>query len=485
MSSPPPWPDRPPGPSLAAELAAVDLAALSDGELIDVMAAWRRQTSWAQAGELAAVGELARRREAGAPRDSELTSAEAWLALTMSPRTADAHVEFARTLAFRLPLTRRALGRGDIDVAKARVIAQGTRAVDDAIADAVERRVLPGATEQTPSRLRAQVERAVLALDPAGAEERRKASEADRRLDCYDTGNGTAVLGGVHLPAAPAIAADNRLHAIAKAIKADGDPRTLDQLSADVFLSLLLGIHPASGLPTTKPTTKPIARSGPDDSFEAMGSPAQTGPAEAGAAANSASVAALVGAVAERIGTVHLNVPLMTLLGLNAEPGEVPGYGPLTAEIARQMAASATSPTTRWCVTVTGADGEPVHHGHPAYRPPAAMAHLVRTLRPACGFPGCARPSRACDLDHRIPHEQGGATCPCSTRCAAATIAPNRRKDGKSPSARIGSPGPSPQERPTSTSEPNGTNRLTARSPRFADSTHEDHPPIPSRGDAC
>ena len=118
----------------------------------------------------------------------------------------------------------------------------------------VERRVLAGAADVTPGRLRARLQRAVIAVDPSGAERRRKASEADRRIECHDTGNGTAVLGGAHLPAGPAIAADNRLHAIAKALKTDGDTRTLGQLSADVFLALLLGTHPGSGLPTTELT---------------------------------------------------------------------------------------------------------------------------------------------------------------------------------------------------------------------------------------
>src|SRR6266403_813114 len=248
LDGPSRWLDRLPGPSLGTALAGLDPAALGDGELIDVLAAWRRQASWAQAGELTAVAELARRRDHASSAETEFVSAEVGLALTISPRSADIHLDLARELADRLPSTRRALAEGRIDLAKARVIVEGTRALDGGTARAVECRVLPDASDLTPGRLRARVARAVLALDPAGAEKRRRASEADRRVDCYDTGNGTAVFGGVHLPAAPALAADNRLHAIARALKADGDTRTLDQLSADVFLSLLLGTHPASGL---------------------------------------------------------------------------------------------------------------------------------------------------------------------------------------------------------------------------------------------
>ncbi|MCO6005041.1 HNH endonuclease [Actinoallomurus purpureus] len=123
---------------------------------------------------------------------------------------------------------------------------------------------------------------------------------------------------------------------------------------------------------------------------------------------------AMARAVGGRIGTVHLTVPLLTLLGLSAEPGDVAGYGPLTAEIARQMAGAASDPKTRWCVTVTGSDGEPLHHGHLGYRPPAEMAHVIRILQPTCVLPGCGRPASACDLDHRVPYDRGGATCPCN-----------------------------------------------------------------------
>jgi hypothetical protein len=55
-----------PGVPLAgfADTAHGRLGTLTDDELIGVLRAWRRQTSWAQARELAAVAELARRRPA-------------------------------------------------------------------------------------------------------------------------------------------------------------------------------------------------------------------------------------------------------------------------------------------------------------------------------------------------------------------------------------------------------------------------------------
>jgi hypothetical protein len=59
-----------PGVALAgcADDAHARLGRLTDDELIGVLRAWARQASWAQARELAAVTELARRRPAdGAP----------------------------------------------------------------------------------------------------------------------------------------------------------------------------------------------------------------------------------------------------------------------------------------------------------------------------------------------------------------------------------------------------------------------------------
>lgn len=249
----------------------------------------------------------------------------------------------------------------------------------------------------------------------SGAERRREASEAERRVDCRDTDNGTAVLGGVHLPAGPAIAADDRLHAIARAIKAGGDPRTLDQLSADVFLSLLLGVQPAAMTSATISGADAVrARVGGDMLAGRSAEDSISGDGDRPDVRMPLAVAAMARTVGNRIGAVHLTVPLPTLLGLSAEQGEASGYGPLTAEVARQMAGAASDSRTRWCVTVTDANGEPLHHGHLGYRPPPEMAHVIRTLQPTCVFPGCGRPASACDLDHRVPYDRGGATCPCN-----------------------------------------------------------------------
>jgi hypothetical protein len=67
------------------------------------------------------------------------------------------------------------------------------------------------------------------------------------------------------------------------------------------------------------------------------------------------------------------------------------------------------------------ADGEshrdvPCTHANavPGYRIPDRMRDLIEVRDQDCGFPICRRPASRCDLDHAIPYDQGGLTCPCN-----------------------------------------------------------------------
>jgi hypothetical protein len=61
---------------------------------------------------------------------------------------------------------------------------------------------------------------------------------------------------------------------------------------------------------------------------------------------------------------INVTVPLSTLLGTSDTPGEVAAFGPVDAELARELArAAGMHPATRWCVTVVGQHGQAVGHG--------------------------------------------------------------------------------------------------------------------------
>ena len=145
---------------------------------------------------------------------------------------------------------------------------------------------------------------------------------------------------------------------------------------------------------------------------------------------------------------MNLTVPLTTLLGLGQSPGELTGFGPITAFATRDLAARALdAPAVRWCVTVTGENGEPIGHGcappsRPAhnamvgafslrisalagtdcaheresshYRPPPGLWHLIQIRNPRCTAPGCRMPAAKCDDDHTVPYDLGGRTCECN-----------------------------------------------------------------------
>ncbi|MBV9795294.1 MAG: DUF222 domain-containing protein [Actinobacteria bacterium] len=405
------------------------LASLNDDELIGALRAWRRLESWCCAGLLAATAELARRRPAertgpAAPGEfpaqlSEFIADEMAAALRLSTRTADAYLDLALDLATRLPRTATALREGSIDHLKARLISEATRILTDEQARAVEAQILPRAGQQTPGQLRAAAARAVLTADPEAATRRREEAQKDPRVRHWREDAGTAALAGFGLPPDEVLEADQRITARALALREAGLSGSLDQLRVRAYLDTLLG---QDSTPTAPPITDP--------------SPAEPTPPRD---------PATVRRLAARL---NLTVPLTTLLGLDAKPGSVAGFGPVDSPLARHLAAlAAADPTSRCCLTVTGGDGLPIAHGclpgpvsppndlgprtlamtldplargscdhlhqESGYHPSRRLRHLIIARTPTCAAPGCQRPAARCDLDHTIPYDQGGRTCEC------------------------------------------------------------------------
>ncbi len=187
----------------------------------------------------------------------------------------------------------------------------------------------------------------------------------ERRVVCEPTDDGAANL--LILDAEPHLvhAARERIGRLARNLKTGDDPRSIDQIRADVALHLLCNGE-------TDLTRQAGVGSG---------------------------------------GRVELVVDLTTLAGLDDSPAELSGFGPVVAEIARRVA----SQIRRWDFSVTDA-----HHGHLVAtgvvrrRPTSAHARRVRTRDRTCVFPGCRMPAVDCDLDHRRPYAHGGPTCPCN-----------------------------------------------------------------------
>jgi hypothetical protein len=111
------------------------------------------------------------------------------------------------------------------------------------------------------------------------------------------------------------------------------------------------------------------------------------------------------------LGGVELRVDLTTLAGLAEAPGELAGFGPVIADIARQVAGEQTD--AEWRYTITDPEtGAAVHNGTTRRRPTTTQKREVQTRNPTCVFPGCRMPSTDCDIDHNREWAQGGATTP-------------------------------------------------------------------------
>jgi hypothetical protein len=419
----------PPGVTLAGLASGAwdaGLERLTDDQLIGLLRAWRRLTSWTAAGELAAVAELNRRRAgevaAGAdPHLAEHVGDELAASLTLTTRGADQLLDFAVRLD-RLPCTRAALAAGEIDRAKAYVIADEVSCLGHAHAAAVEAAVIGRAPGQTTGQLRASARRAVLAADPEAASRHREKAEQEARVEVWSEPSGTAALAGRDLRPADVIAADKRIDSLARQLKAAGIEGGLDQLRARAYIALLLG----QPLPSELTAALPAAGTPPVVPVDTLTRP--------------------------MAGSVNLTMPLATWLAACGEPGEVAGFGAVAAADSRALAERlAGERAARWCLTLTGQDGRAVAHGcagirrkvggsnavgrgweltltvrplaigdclhqreSTGYQPSPGLRHVIMIRQRTCSFPGCRRPASRCDQDHTVPHDRGGRTCECN-----------------------------------------------------------------------
>ncbi len=115
--------------------------------------------------------------------------------------------------------------------------------------------------------------------------------------------------------------------------------------------------------------------------------------------------------------------PPAALAGLNAIWGAVTSAG-LVAALRAVLTAGAAAvrevghpdPGSHDGDHVNDDRGPPCTHANaaPGYRIPDWMRNLIEVRDQDCGFPICRRPVSRCDLDHTIPYDQGGPTCPCN-----------------------------------------------------------------------
>jgi Domain of unknown function (DUF222) len=358
-----------PGPELAAQLAMVDPATIDHFELVELIAAFEQLSGWVAAGQVVAMAELSRRTvfEGCQLAPIRLAGMEVAARLSLAPATGEHRVTVARTLVDQLPDTLTALRRGDVDYRRAAVVAEAVPGLTPEQTEEVEGRVLPKAGSRSLGRHRAAVERAVLEVDPRGMEERHKTAVELRRIDFYPQPDGMGS-AQAYLPADGLASLRAALDAAASAIRSDhpGDGRTMDQLRIDALVQMA-----QDSLRT--------GRLGGDGGGQRLATAHGRRP------------------------LIQVTVPFSTLLGLGDQPGELAGYGPIPASMARRIAADGT-----WRRLLTDpASGALLDYGKTRYQPPPDLVDHVIARDRRCRFPGCGQPAYRCQIDHTIPSQEG------------------------------------------------------------------------------
>ena len=416
---------------LAVDLdsAATDPARLSDDTLIEAMVGFDRLASWAAARQARLLAELARRRPTDkAPHSarwagvgSEYAPDEVGVALHLSRGTACARIGLACRLLGTLPETHALWEAGRIDTAKARAVDDATVVLSDELARAVQDRVLSRAPEQTLAQLKAALARAVLAVDPDGAEQRHRQARRDRRVVITPEADGMASLWAL-LTATQAAGAFSWLTRLARGLGPD-DLRSMDTRRADILAALLSGqlvTNPATTDTATTDTattdTDTAPGGGDADDGEAGeeqahgGSSDSTDSTDAVDGADGADVATGPGRPIQPMNPgkplIQVVVPYSTLIGADDHPAELVGVGPIPASLAREVAADGV-----WRRLVTDPlSGTLLDHGRTTYHPPTALADHVRARDGHCRFTGCRRKATDAELDHVVAWSDGGTT---------------------------------------------------------------------------
>jgi Domain of unknown function (DUF222) len=369
-----------PGVELATRLAAINPADLDDDyNVLEVVAAWDRMKSWADAQQLAAVAEFARRpmlfgenpevaRAKRGPLGSVRRSNpddEIGARLSISSGSASFRVGLAVELADGLTATGAALAAGEIDMQKARSIADGCRCLDPATAVEVEAIVLARAGDQTNAQLKKAVRKAAITADPVAAQQRHVAAKNERGVWLTPLDDGMAEVRAV-MAAADALKVHNVLTAAALSAKlAGGETRTTAQLRADFLVA-------------------------PFDEAIATGELAGVVPSKLAFGSRGC-------------GEANLTVPASVIMGVSNTPGELVGYGPITAEVAKVLAEDRVM---RRLVT-NPVDGSFLAADSRTYRPSAVLRRHIQLRDGTCRFKTCDRPSLVCDLDHSKRHPDG------------------------------------------------------------------------------
>jgi uncharacterized protein DUF222 len=410
--------------------------------------------------KMAALAEFASR-----PRRQDFAADEVAAAFGLTWLSAAREIDYASTVARRLPVTFAALGAGQLHPVHVKIIEEVTSILSDQDAAVADEKLAAAAPSRTYGELRRAAARLVLKLDPEAVRKRKEKARGEARVRSFREESGNAGIAGREMPSVEVLASMQHVEDRARALRDAGVAGTWEELKVRATLDLLQ--ERDSRLALGEPSPGEGDPEGPGPGGSGPGGPGPGGPGPGGpgpgdpspgdpgpkgppGAAEGPSIGAMIA----------ITVPHAALGGDTGPPGEVAGFGILDHADTRDLvAAAARNPATRWCVTVLNPDGTAAAHGCAAgsrpwppgdgppgrmtprglldflnvtnlipvirgpcqharaedrYRPSRTLRHLIRARNTACAAPGCGRRATSCDLDHTDPHHRGGRTCECN-----------------------------------------------------------------------
>jgi hypothetical protein len=308
----------------------------------------------------------------------EAVSAEVAAALRISQSLAGSRLRYARAMRERLPHTAEVFAAGEIDFRMFATIVYRTDLVSDPeVLEAVDAQLAANVARwpsMTRARLAGQIDKIVGRAD-VDALRRRRQHRGDRQIWISDVHQaGISEIQG-SLLSVDAHALDKRLTALAATV-CPQDPRSPQQRRADALGALAAGAD-RLGCRCSRP--------------------------DCAAGKRPAATPVVIHVIAERA----------TLDRRGATPAsEVGADGLIAPELLAELAHSA-----KLVPLIHPGDAPP----EPGYVPSKALADFVRCRDLTCRWPGCDRPAADSDIDHTIPHAQGGPTHASNLKCYCRT----------------------------------------------------------------
>jgi len=176
-----------PGPATMALLASIDPAVLDPYDRVCLLQAWEQQNAWLMAQQQVAMIGLV---GPGPKLDSDWVREEVACGLRISGDAAGHRMHVARVLHRQLPATTAALVAGEVLWQHATAIVDACAELDPELCALVEQRVLARAGDQSVGQLRNSLRRAVIAVAPVAAEQRRAKAATTRDVHLFPMGDG-------------------------------------------------------------------------------------------------------------------------------------------------------------------------------------------------------------------------------------------------------------------------------------------------------